>query len=63
MSVNPKFIDNRMPVMLSKPAITERLAPVEVLQELFLLLEEFGPQWYTEEQHNRAVAALTIGLG
>ena len=30
----------------------------EVLEELFLLLEEYAPAWYTEEQHNRAVAAL-----
>jgi len=29
-----------------------------VLEELFQLLEEYGPSWYTEEHHNRAVAAL-----
>jgi hypothetical protein len=33
-------------------------APEEVLQELFELLEEFGPAWYTEEHHNRTLAAL-----
>ena len=33
-------------------------SPEAVLKELFLLLEEYGPQWYTEEHHNRAVAAL-----
>ncbi len=32
--------------------------PREVLQELFQLLEEYAPVWYTEEHHNRAVAAL-----
>jgi hypothetical protein len=30
----------------------------EVLEELFLLLEEYAPAWYTEEHHNRALAAL-----
>lgn len=30
----------------------------EVLEELFLLLEEYGPVWYTEEHRNRIVAAL-----
>jgi hypothetical protein len=29
-----------------------------VVQELFLLLEEYGPVWYTEELHNRIVTAL-----
>lgn len=33
-------------------------SPEAVLEELFLLLEEYGPQWYTEDHHNRAVAAL-----
>jgi len=30
-----------------------------VLAELFLLLEEYGPLWYTEDHHNRATRALT----
>ena len=30
----------------------------EVLQEMFELLEDYAPTWYTEEHHNRAVAAL-----
>ncbi|KAA6465001.1 hypothetical protein DYQ86_03345 [Acidobacteria bacterium AB60] len=32
--------------------------PRAVLQELFDLLEEYAPAWYTEELHNRAQAAL-----
>jgi hypothetical protein len=28
------------------------------LRELFMLLEEYGPSWYTQEHHVRAVAAL-----
>ena len=33
-----------------------------VLEELFTLLEEYGPGWYTEDHHKRAVAAL-MGTG
>jgi hypothetical protein len=32
--------------------------PRTVLEDLFELLEDYGPSWYTEEHHNRAVAAL-----
>jgi hypothetical protein len=32
----------------------------EVLRELFNLLEQYAPAWYTEEHHNRAVAALRV---
>ena len=28
------------------------------LRELFELLEDYAPTWYTEEHHNRAIAAL-----
>ena len=38
---------------------TERVPTArEVLLDLFLLLEDYAPTWYTEEHHNRAVAAL-----
>ena len=38
----------------------ERRVPTarEVLEELFVLLEDYGPTWYTQEHHNRAIAAL-----
>lgn len=32
--------------------------PKDVLIELFELLEDYGPNWYTEEHRNRALAAL-----
>lgn len=35
-----------------------KLDPRDVLEEVFLLLEDYGPTWYTEEHHNRIVAAL-----
>jgi hypothetical protein len=28
------------------------------LEELFKLLEDYSPSWYSEETHNRALAAL-----
>ena len=28
------------------------------LEELFALLEDYGPSWYTEEHHKRAMSAL-----
>lgn len=30
----------------------------EVLEEVFHLLEDYAPTWYTEQQHNRIIAAL-----
>ena len=32
--------------------------PEKVFEEIFNLLEDYGPAWYTQELHNRAVAAL-----
>jgi hypothetical protein len=29
-----------------------------VVQEMFTLLEDYAPTWYTEEHHNRVTAAL-----
>lgn len=29
-----------------------------ILRDLFELLEDYAPAWYTEELHNRAAAAL-----
>lgn len=34
------------------------ITPVAVLQELFELLEDYSPIWYTQETHDRAIAAL-----
>lgn len=32
----------------------------QAFAELFELLEEYAPFWYTEQHHNRAIAALRI---
>ncbi len=34
------------------------LSPETVLKELFVLLEDYAPVWYTKEHHDRAIAAL-----
>ena len=34
------------------------LSPRTVLKELFVLLEDYAPTWYTKEHHDRAIAAL-----
>ena len=36
----------------------ESAMPIAVLRELFELLQDYAPIWYTEELHNRAAAAL-----
>jgi len=38
----------------------ELAGAAEVLRELFNLLEQYAPAWYTEKHHNRAVAALRV---
>lgn len=35
--------------------------PMAIFKELFELLEDYGPVWYSEELHERARAALTQG--
>jgi hypothetical protein len=32
----------------------------DVLAELYKLLEEYGPAWYTEQYHSRAESALRL---
>ncbi len=34
-------------------------APLIVLQEMFDLLEDYAPFWYTEELRDRAISALS----
>jgi len=58
-------MDNRVLEFVSKPH-----APVQthreeqpknaraMLQELYLLLEDYSPIWYTQEHHDAAVRAL-----
>jgi len=44
---------------LKLPEVGQRIPTTcEVLEEFFRLLEEYAPTWYTEQHHDRAVAAL-----
>jgi len=43
---------------LGRPASIAEVA--EVYTEMFHLLEEYGPAWYTEELHDRATACLEV---
>lgn len=44
---------------LTRPSQDSMVVPsMAVLAELFILLEEYAPAWYTEELRNRALAAL-----
>ena len=47
-------------VRASVAALNERtsLTAHTVLQEMFELLEEYAPAWYSEDLHNRAKAIL-----
>lgn len=38
----------------------DRAKAIEVLRELFNLLEDYGPTWYTEELHYQGEAALRL---
>jgi hypothetical protein len=42
----------------SYPVVGENPEIREVLEEVFILLEEFAPGWYTEEHRKRVIAAL-----
>lgn len=42
-----------------RPPLPRRApTPLVVLKEVFDLLEEYGPVWYTEQLHNRIKAVL-----
>ena len=55
-------VDSKNPVDIekfNKPKTRRRPAtPRAVLEEVFELLEDYAPAWYTEEHHNRIVEAL-----
>ena len=45
-------------VVRANKLTAQEVEPLPVLRELFELLEDYAPIWYTEELHNRAAAAL-----
>jgi hypothetical protein len=45
--------------LVSKRMLPRNVLTAEtVLKELFILLEDYAPTWYTKEHHDRAIAAL-----
>jgi hypothetical protein len=56
----PKLAKDRQDDNSIDSADTELPEPIKVLEELFLLLEEYAPTWYTQRHHNRAMAALRL---
>jgi hypothetical protein len=57
MNFKPALVAD-YPLVSAKSPVGELSSASEVLQDIFELLEEFGPVWYTEELHTRAVRAL-----
>lgn len=50
-----------MPAGKNAPIRLEKRRPAKpktILEDLFKLLEDYGPAWYTEELHNRAIDAM-----
>ncbi len=52
LEVSPK-----LNVVPTHPKAKKALAGT-VLKELFVLLEDYGPVWYTKRHHDRAIRAL-----
>lgn len=49
----------RNEIIVNKNSPEQRIDHVKAaLHELFQLLEDYAPTWYTEEHHDRAMAAL-----
>lgn len=46
------------PASDSAPHNMPKSPPIKALEELFDLLEDYGPAWYTEAHHERTLAAL-----
>jgi hypothetical protein len=40
--------------------LAERERTIDVFQEIYKLLEDYAPAWYSEELHGRTEAALRI---
>ncbi len=54
-----KLVEATAPKPISVvPQPRQTTAAKAALEELITLLEDYGPTWYTEEHHNRAISAL-----
>lgn len=48
----------KLNVVPTDPKAKKAFGAETVLQELFVLLEDYGPAWYTKRHHDRAIRAL-----
>ena len=56
--MDPESIDERVhPAETQQPSKQHLDLVASSFQELFTLLEEYAPVWYTEQHHKRAVRA------
>jgi hypothetical protein len=62
MELKPTLVAD-YPLVSAESHVGHPSSTTEVLQEIFELLEEFSPVWYTEELHTRAVTALKVKKG
>jgi hypothetical protein len=54
-----KLVEAPAPQRLSaNPQPHQAITAKAALEELFELLEDYAPVWYTEEHHDRAIKAL-----
>lgn len=49
-----------MPEERKQPAANPEICARTVLNDLYKLLEEYAPVWYTEEHHNQVAEALNL---
>lgn len=57
-SKHEQLSKRRSPSAVSNGTQTNSLRLVEALSDLYQLLEEYAPSWYTEEHREKAEAAL-----
>jgi hypothetical protein len=58
MSSKILVFTNHSNISRLRPQQSNSRTSIELLREMFTLLEEYAPTWYSEDLHNRAVAAL-----
>lgn len=63
MGLNGHYTPNQknartIPEQLPQSDFTKSECTVDALRDLYNLLEEYGPPWYTEKHHDKAGAAL-----
>jgi hypothetical protein len=58
--MNAHGVDNPALPQSEKQGPLDSKLVAEAFLELFELLQEYAPPWYTEQQHNRALAAHRI---